>query len=153
MEYIGEHLLPGQLGRFFVSLAFAAALISAFANLFYLLKKDEHYKKLARASFMVHAISIFSIVGVLFFLMSSHYFEYDYIWKHSSLELPTRYIFSAFWEGQEGSFILWMFWHAVLGLILMYSSKKLEASAMMVFSLVQAFLLSMILGIYCKTIG
>tara|TARA_R110002096_G_scaffold126532_3_gene273638 strand:+ start:68920 stop:71346 length:2427 start_codon:yes stop_codon:yes gene_type:complete len=153
MEYIGEHLLPGQLGRFFVSLAFAAALISAFANLFYLLKKDEHYKKLARASFMVHAISIFSIVGVLFFLMSSHYFEYDYIWKHSSLELPTRYIFSAFWEGQEGSFILWMFWHAVLGLILMYSSKKLEASAMMVFSLVQAFLLSMILGIYIGDIG
>lgn len=153
MEFIGEHVVPGLLGRFFVSLAFAAAVISAFANLFYLIKKDESYKKVARVSFIVHAISIFSIVGMLFFLMSSHYFEYDYIWKHSSLELPTRYIFSAFWEGQEGSFILWMFWHAILGLILMYTSKKLEAAAMLVFALVQAFLVSMILGIYVGDIG
>lgn len=153
MEYLSEHILPGQLGRFFVSLAFAAALISAFANLFYLFNKEEQYKKIARGSFIVHAISVFAIVGTLFFLMSSHYFEYDYIWKHSSLDLPTRYIFSAFWEGQEGSFILWMFWHAILGLILMYTSKKLEAAAMCVFALVQAFLLSMILGIYVGDIG
>lgn len=153
MEFIGEHVLPGLLGRFFVSLAFAAALISAFANLLYLINKDDSYKKVARGSFIIHAISVFSIVGTLFFLMSSHYFEYDYIWKHSSLELPTRYIFSAFWEGQEGSFILWMFWHAILGLILMYTSKKLEAAAMLVFALVQAFLVSMILGIYVGDLG
>ena len=29
-----------------------------------------------------------------------------------------RFIFSAFWGGQEGGFLLWMFWHNVLGLVL-----------------------------------
>ena len=148
MEYIGEHLLPGQLGRFFVSLTFAAALISSISYYFLHKKGDLAYKKLARASFLVHAFSVFAIVGTLFYMMAQHYFEYDYIWKHSSLDLPGRYIFSAFWEGQEGSFILWMFWHAILGIILMYSAKKLEASSMMVFTIVQVFLASMILGIY-----
>lgn len=153
MEYIGEHLLPGQFGRFFVSLAFAAALLSAIAYTFYHIKGQPAYKKLARTAFLVHCFGIFAIVGTLFFMMLGHYFEYDYIWKHSSLDLPGRYVFSAFWEGQEGSFILWMFWHAILGLFLMYRSKKLEAAAMLVFALVQVFLLSMILGIYVGDIA
>lgn len=148
MEYVGEHLLPGQLGRFFVSLTFTASLVSAIAYLLYHKGGDLSFKKIARTSYLVHAISVFGIVGTLFYMMLNHYFEYDYIWKHSSLDLPGRYIFSAFWEGQEGSFILWMFWHAILGTILMYSAKKLEATTMMVFAIVQAFLASMILGIY-----
>lgn len=148
MEYIGEHAVPGLLGRFFVSLAFSAAIISAVAYYLFHKKNIKAYKTLARSSFLIHAISVFAIVGTLFYLMLNHYFEYDYIWKHSSLDLPGRYIFSAFWEGQEGSFILWMFWHAVLGLILMYNSKKWEASSMIIFALVQAFLATMILGIY-----
>jgi hypothetical protein len=28
MEYIGEHLLPGQIGEFFIALAFSAAIFS-----------------------------------------------------------------------------------------------------------------------------
>jgi cytochrome c-type biogenesis protein CcmF len=148
MEYIGEHVLPGLAGRFFVSLSFAAAIISAVSYFLYHRTQESGYKRIARYSFLAHAFGVFAIVGTLFYLMLNHYFEYDYIWKHSSLDLPGRYIFSAFWEGQEGSFILWMFWHAVLGLILMYTSKKLEAASMITFSLVQAFLASMILGIY-----
>ncbi len=149
MEYIGEHILPGQLGRFLVSLALVSALISAIAY-YFSLKSSQHsvYPKLGRASFVVHALSIFGVVATLFYLILNHYFEYDYVWAHSSTELPLKYIFSAFWEGQEGSFILWMFWHAVLGLILAFTAKKWEAPAMMVFATVQAFLSSMILGIY-----
>lgn len=148
MEYIGEHLLPGQLGRFFVSLAFASAIISAIAYFLFIKNKDLAYKKLARASFLTHTVSVLGIVLTLFALLLSHYFEYDYVWKHSSTELPLKYVFSAFWEGQEGSFILWLFWHVVLGVILMFTAKKWEAPAMIVFALVQAFLASMILGVY-----
>lgn len=149
MEYIGEQLFPGQLGRFFVSLALVSAVIAAIA--YYLSLKnnqDRSYARLARGSFVLHALSIFGVVGTLFYLILSHRFEYDYVWSHSSMELPLKYVFSAFWEGQEGSFILWMFWHAVLGLILAFTAKKWEAPAMIVFSLVQGFLASMILGIY-----
>lgn len=148
MEYIGEHLLPGQLGRFFVSLALASAVISALAYYYNSKREDTSYRKLARWSFWVHALSVFGIVGTLFYMMLGHFFEYDYVWSHSSTDLPLRYIFSAFWEGQEGSFILWLFWHAVLGLVFMYTARNWESISMVVFSLVQAFLTSMILGIY-----
>ena len=148
MDYVGEHLLPGQIGRTFVALTFITSLITAVAYYFFEKSNDGRYKKLARGSFITHLVSVVGIVAVLFFLMLNHYFEYDYVWKHSSMELPMRYIFSAFWEGQEGSFILWLFWHAVLGTILMFTAKKWEPMAMLVLALVQGFLASMILGIF-----
>lgn len=149
MEYIGEHLFPGQLGRFFVSLAFVAAVVAALAYYLSIRKNgDRSYRSYARGAFLVHAASVVGIVGTLIFLLLSHYFEYSYVWEHSSTSLPLRYIFSAFWEGQEGSFILWLFWNAVLGVILLFTAKKWEAPAMIVFALVQSFLASMIMGIY-----
>src|SRR5690606_36377495 len=139
---------PGQLGRHFVSLDFTGAVVAAIAYYFFIKNSQSSFKKLARTSFLIHVASVMGIVLTLFYLPLSHYFEYDYVWKHSSTELPLKYVFSAFWEGQEGSFILWLFWHAVLGVILMFTAKKWEAPTMIVFALVQAFLDSMILGIY-----
>ena len=31
MDYIGEHLLPGQLGHFFIVLSLVASLVATFA--------------------------------------------------------------------------------------------------------------------------
>ena len=59
-----------------------------------------------------------------------------------------RYILSCFWEGQEGSFLLWSFWHVILGFILQRTSKNWEAPVMATVSIVQAFLASMLLGIF-----
>lgn len=64
--------------------------------------------------------------------------------------MDMKYILSCFWEGQEGSFLLWTFWNVVLGLILnrLLKNSEWEAPTMAVFALVQVFLASMILGIY-----
>lgn len=60
-----------------------------------------------------------------------------------------EYILSCFWEGQEGSFLLWAFWNTVLGNILRKTiDEKWEAPTMAVFALVQVFLASMLLGIF-----
>ena len=146
MEYVGEHLLPGEIGRFSVSLAFAGAIIALIAYFLNSRNETNQYKRFARIAFTAHSIGVIGIVLSLFYLLLNHYFEYDYVWKHSSLDLEKRFVFSAFWEGQEGSFILWLFWHAVLGIILMFTARKWENHAMMVFSAVQAFLASMVLG-------
>lgn len=148
MEYVGEHLAPGNWGRFFVSLSFGASLIAMLAYALMHFRQKQSFQPLARGSFILHALSTVGIVLILFYLLLNHYFEYDYVWKHSSLSLPVRYVFSAFWEGQEGSFILWLFWQAVLGSILIFTARRWEAPTMMVFSAVQVFLSSMILGIY-----
>jgi cytochrome c-type biogenesis protein CcmF len=95
----------------------------------------------------IGALIVLGIVAVLFGMLWNHWFEFDYVWRHSSTDLPMRYIFTCFWEGQEGAFILWAFWNVVLGLILVHTNKFWEAPVMVVFSLVQAFLVSMILGV------
>ena len=75
-------------------------------------------------------------------------YEYSYAYEHVSDELPMRYIFSAFWEGQEGSFLLWMFWHAILGMFILRNKYSLEPQVMATLLMVQTFLASMLLGVY-----
>jgi len=144
MHYVGEHLWAAELGRGLTAFSFIFSVLAAIA---YYLKGDE-WKKLGRLAFRLHATTLFGLIGLLFFIMANHYFEFDYVWKHTSLDLPPRYLFSAFWEGQEGSFLLWMFWNAVLGFILTFTAKKFEGPVVGVFAAVQAFLVSMILGVY-----
>ncbi|MBD2755656.1 cytochrome c biogenesis protein CcsA [Spirosoma validum] len=108
----------------------------------------DDWRLLARWSFYIHAAAVVGIGSSLYYIIYNHYFEYHYAWSHSSLALPVQYMISCFWEGQEGSFLLWLFWDALLGLILIRTSgSRWEAPMMAVFALVQAFLASMILGI------
>lgn len=147
VENISEHILAGKLGHAFVILSFVASFIS-FLSYFFSVKNTE-YLKFARVFFKLHAVSVLGIAVTLFFMLFNHYFEYQYVYQHSSRSMDMQYILSCFWEGQEGSFLLWTFWNVVLGLILIRVLKggEWEAPVLTVFALVQVFLASMILGI------
>src|SRR5688500_6056298 len=138
MNYIGEHLLPGQLGHFLLVLSFVAALVATFA--YYrattstAIDDQRSWKKLARIAFIVDAISVFSVFGIIYYIISNHYFEYHYAWNHSDKSLNAGYLVSSIWEGQEGSFLLWAIWHGVLGFILIRKAGKWEAPVMTVMS-------------------
>lgn len=147
IQYIGEQLIWGQLGNLLIVLSFTASLFAAVAYFFSLKHQDDSWKKIGRSAFYLHSFSVISIIGLLIFLIVGHKFEYYYVWEHSNTLMPFRYIFSCLWEGQEGSFLLWMFWHCMLGMLLMRKAGEWETSVMMVFGLVQAFLASMLLGV------
>lgn len=147
ITYIGEHLWIGKLGNAFLVLSLVASLIALIG--FYLSAKNKEYLTFARNWFYIHAFSVFGIASTLFIMLFNHYYEFQYVWQHSNDEMPMQYIMSCFWEGQEGSFLLWTFWNVVLGLILQRSLKnEWAAPVMAIFSLAQVFLASMILGIY-----
>ena len=150
MGTIGEHLWVGQLGNAFIVLSFIAALFSGIGYYFY--SKEvltSEWKKFANTAFSIHSISILGIAGTLFFMLFNHYYEYAYVYQHSNNEMPMQYIMSCFWEGQEGSFLLWAFWNVVLGNILRKTiDAKWEAPTMAIFALVQVFIASMLLGIF-----
>ncbi len=150
MEYVGEHLLIGKVGNVFVILSFVFALLASVSYFFASKENDEaaSWKRIARNAFRIHGLSVIGIVATLFIMLMNHYFEYEYVWHHSNREMPMRYILSCFWEGQEGSFLLWTFWHVILGLILQRTSKEWEAPVMATVSLVQTFLASMLLGFF-----
>ena len=212
MKFEGEHLLPGQVGHFFVLLAFVASLVSAIAygvssilqnnskisnriiiycilagatsllrffslavfdNAFFYIwftvstaaliigffliiikllsinqTNTASWKKLARAAFFTQVVSVLTIFGIIFFICSNHYFEYLYAYKHASKELESKYLLACIWEGQEGSFLLWVIWHSILGTILILRGKKWESQVMTVISFAQIFLMLMLLGLY-----
>ena len=152
IQYIGEHLLPGQLGHFFILFSFCTSILAALAYFFATQNRDKaDYKvwhRMGRIAFSLHGFSVFAIIGVIFYIMLQQYYEYNYVWAHVSEDLPFKYIFSAFWEGQEGSFLLWMFWHVILGFVLMFTAKQWETPVLSTLSTIQIFIGSMILGVY-----
>ena len=153
-QFIGENLRPGQLGHFFVIISFVAALFSSFS--YFRAARSEttdvtgsrSWLTLGRNGFIVHAVSVIGIFISLYYIIANHLFEYHYAWEHSSKALPTNYLLSCFWEGQQGSFMLWSFWHAVLGLVVMKTSKVMESRVMTIVALVQVALATMLLGFY-----
>lgn len=140
----------GNLGHFMTIVAFVSALTTAYAYIQYFRANElekASWKRFSRISFAIHGMSAVMIAVSLFEIIYNHRFEYFYAYSHSSAALPVHYMISSFWEGQEGAFILWIFWNVVLGTILIFTNKFWEAPVMIVFALVQAFLVSMILGV------
>ena len=115
MDYFGEHLLPGRIGHFFVTLSFASSFVATVAYYKAASAKniieENSWKRLARASFAIDFISVFSIFATIYYIISHHLFEYNYAWEHSSKALDMKYLLSCIWEAQEGSFLLWIHVH------------------------------------------
>lgn len=157
IQFIGENLLPGKIGQFFIVLSFCTALLSTIAYYFATttnLSKDslvrassEGWKKIARLAFLINILAVIGIGSSLYYIIYNHLFEYHYAWAHSSKILPVYYIISSFWEGQEGSFWLWMFWQSFLGFIIFKRAKSWENSVMTILMLSQAFIASMLVGV------
>ncbi|WP_175635728.1 heme lyase CcmF/NrfE family subunit [Pedobacter ghigonis] len=150
IQFVGENLLPGKIGQFFIVLAFSASLLSTISYFNASKEKnleDKSWRNLGRIGFLVNWASIIGVGAVLFYLIFGHYFEYYYVQSHSSKQLPVYYIISAFWEGQEGSFWLWAFWQSFLGSLLIWKAKTWERPVMTTVAFSQVFLTSMMLGV------
>ena len=153
-NFIGEHLFPGQLGQFLLILSFVSSLFALFTYSKAAqtenrdLPASTGWMRISRIAFVIHAFAIIGIFVTLFYIIQSHLFEYHYAWKHSSRGLKAKYLLSCFWEGSEGSFLLWTFWHAILGFFVIGRAGKWESRVMAVVLVVQAILCSLQLGIY-----
>jgi cytochrome c-type biogenesis protein CcmF len=157
IQYIGENLLPRQIGHFAIILSFVAALLAAIAYFISTQKSIKNpentegplsWRRIGRWSFGVHGVSVLTVIGMIFYVMINKRFEYFYAHSHVDNQLAFQYVFAAFWEGQEGSFLLWMFWHVGLGGLLILKAKQWESPVLSVLAMIQVFLSSMILGIH-----
>lgn len=149
LHYAGEWLWAAHLGRTLVALSFASALLGFGGYLKGSLNKgDQAWTRIGRSAFIVHAVSIGLIIALSYVLILNHRYEFQYVWKHLNDAMPLKFQISCFWGGQEGGFLLWMFWHVVLALILIRTAGKWEGPVLTVFAAVQTFLASMLLGIY-----
>ncbi len=147
LTFNNEWLWLGNLGQAFIILTFLSAVASMIFFFKHEKTQDIAFKKAARRSYWLHSFSVVAIFSVLFAIIFFHRYEYYYAWRHSSNSLPVYYMISCFWEGQEGSFLLWIFWNALIGMLLIKNAKKWESPVMAVISFGQIALSSMLLGL------
>jgi cytochrome c-type biogenesis protein CcmF len=156
LVFLGEQLIWGRIGNFAIATAFVSAFIAFLSYAFSINNKIKGFidwKKLGRTAFIVHGLAVFTVIGVLFYILINHRFEYQYAFQHTNKTLPFKYVFAAFWEGQEGSFLLWTFWLVIISFVLMFTSKEWEGRVMTIFALVQMFIISMVLGVVFQIPG
>lgn len=150
IEFVGELALPGRIGHVFVLITVFTALLAAF---YYWLSEHkvgiekQRLVKLGNWIYIIHSVALVGIGIILYYLIFNHRFEYNYVWRYSSMSLQARYIFASLWAGQEGSFWVWALLQGLTGLFIVIWVSNRKAPVMSVVALSQFFLTSMMLGI------
>ena len=81
---------------------------------------------------------------LLWILIFENNFSVEYVAAYSSTTLPTLYKISAFWAGQQGSFLLWLLIHAITGAVLTF--RRTSAAALGIFFLLQGVLTLLVMA-------
>ena len=120
------------------------ALVSSLAvMLICSMQKVPSEKSLKVSAALSFALIVFAS-GYLWYLMLNDRFDISYVASYSSMELPTVYKVSAFWAGQQGSFLLWLLFHAIAGLILVH--QRAMPSTLTVYYFLQSALTILVLA-------
>ena len=135
-----------MIGALLIKVSFAAAIASTFLYLWQHRKPSADFLRISRIFYIVAVAGVVSASGILITLIMTHQFQYYYVWNYSSTDLPKPLLFSTFYAGQEGSFMLWSLYTGIIGLFLLrYSAKKgYEPELMTIHSAILSFLLLMI---------
>src|ERR1041385_5746719 len=136
---------PGQIA---ILLAFFSSIAAAFS--FYRDDKNgennlQPKRKLSSKLYSVALGTGIIASALLYYLLLTHQFQYSYVARYSSNGQPLLYLISAFWAGQEGTFLLWALFVSVMGLAFMKTSKQGHGFEMSIVSGFLAFLYLLIL--------
>ncbi|MHC1738080.1 MAG: cytochrome c-type biogenesis CcmF C-terminal domain-containing protein [Ignavibacteriaceae bacterium] len=135
-----------MVGNLILSFALAFSLFSMVMYVF-TYKGAKNTIGMARLSYHLMTMLVITASLYLFYSIITHNYEYDYIFNYSNDELSVGLLLSTFWAGQEGSFLLWIIFAALIGVFLQsYTAKRenLETTVMLVYTAVVSFLLLLV---------
>ncbi len=131
MDYLSHIYLPGAVALW-SALIFALTTMVGYVLA---LSGDASGISFARRSYSFFALSIFLTAFVLISLLMARDFRVEYVYQYSGMDLPWFYQFAAFWAGQKGSFMIWLFWGTMLGLLVRRTTGKSEPAVMGIYTL------------------
>lgn len=151
----------GTIGSLLILAAFVATILSgiAYTKAAGTPPDEAWWKRAGRQAWFTALGASVVAFGLLVYLFGTHQYQYAYVYANSSNDLPTYFTLAATWAGQEGSFLLWIVFTALLGAFLIRWGSRpaegrdgelrrtFEAPVLAVFALCQFFLLAMIAGI------
>lgn len=112
-----------------------------------LARADRPAKCRCHGPLLYNIAAAFIIVAAVYLmvLILTDQFQYAYVFGYSSRDLSLGYKISAFWAGQEGSFMLWLVFQALLGVILARRPST-PAATMAVYGIIQMVLVIILLA-------
>ena len=131
MDYLSQLYLPGAL-TLWCALLFSFAALYGYARV---QAGDAGSLNFARRAYGYFVFSVVLGSVVLGLLLMMRDFRIEYVYQYSGMDLPAHYQFAAFWAGQKGSFLIWLFWGAVLGLLVRRTAGRNEPMVMGVYTL------------------
>jgi cytochrome c-type biogenesis protein CcmF len=131
---VSVHGRTGRIGdvNFGQILGWVTLLASLASGLLYLAAAGGRDSALrpARIAFGAQWLGLLGSTVLLWYVLFNHQFQYQYVASYSSRAMPGHFVYAAFWGGQEGTFLLWAFLTATLGLVLMRVKNPLTTPAM-----------------------
>ncbi len=131
MDYVTHLYLPGAVALW-CALAFALSCLWGYSMV---LRGDAAALTFARRAYGFYAVAVVLAALLLILLLVVRDFRIDYVFRYSGLDLPIHYQFAAFWAGQQGSFMIWLLWGSLLGLLVQRTAGKLEPAVMGIYIL------------------
>jgi cytochrome c-type biogenesis protein CcmF len=136
VEYLSHLYLPGAVAVW-SALFFALATLWGYARALTTTggATDTGSLVFARRAYGFFALSILLCALVLLLLLVTRDFRVEYVFQYSGMDLPWYYQLAAFWAGQKGSFMIWLFWGTMLGLLVRRTTGRSEPAVMGVYTL------------------
>lgn len=104
-----------NMGESFLLLAAVTSLTGGVVNL--ISGNTKLFKKMVSITIFISLCCIVFDTLLLIYYQLQHNYHYSYVYQHTSSGLPTPYLVSALWSGQEGSFLLWSALGSLIGYI------------------------------------
>lgn len=128
------------IGELLILFALAANVLYGF-GFYRLARGKKSYEYLAFRSYYLFAGFTIAASAFLYYLLFSHNYLFSYVYDYNELNQPLEYIVSAFWGGQEGTYLLWALMNAAFGFILLKRAGPYRNWAMVVYSGINVFFL------------
>jgi len=106
-----------MIGNLFITASLITGIFTVIMY-YYTFKGYTNTLVLARRGYYAMTLFAAGASAVLLYFILTHQYQYNYVFEYSSNELSFGLLLSSFFAGQEGSFLLWLLFSAILGLFL-----------------------------------
>jgi cytochrome c-type biogenesis protein CcmF len=134
-------------------ISFICGLWATFASIRYYANSDQRLGLLTRKLEILCTLAITLSSMILIIHLLGVNASYEYVYNHSSTDLSWFYRISAFWAGQEGSLLLWVWAILVMLMFVRYTghtkemteSKLMDITTMLTMAIVSVFLILLVI--------
>jgi cytochrome c-type biogenesis protein CcmF len=132
----------GDVGRAVLALALLLSPCIAVALIVGARRGSQKLVEIAQKGVMIVAVLVTLASAILLYLLARD-FQVQYVYEHVSTYQPTVYTLSAFWAGQKGTLLLWLWLLTIFSALIARReeswSKELKPYALAVLAFCQAF--------------